>query len=115
MNLKFNVIKMPKGGILILLNGWLDISVSSEFRKAIEEQIGEGENNLFISLEEVKFIDEFGVNILLYAKREVQRKKGDVRLVCSKFPASSAFIKRLLNDNFFTYKSEEEIIKEMEK
>ena len=115
MNLKVNVIKMPKGGVLILLNGWLDISVSSEFRKAIEEQIEEGENNLFISLEEVKFIDEAGVNILLYAKREVQRKKGDVRLVCSKFPATSPFVKKLLNDNFSVYKSEEEIIEEMER
>ncbi len=115
MKLKVNVIKMPKGGVLILLNGWLDISVSSEFRKAIEEQIEEGENNLFISLKKVKFIDEFGVNILLYAKREVQRKKGEVKLICSKFPASSAFVKKLLNDNFSVYKSEEEVLEEMER
>ena len=112
MKLKVSIIEMPKGGVFILLKGWLDNSVSSTFRKAIEEQIEQGKNNLIISLKDVKFIDEAGVNILLYAKREMQRKKGEVKLICSKFPASSAFVKKLLNDNFSIYKSEEEVIEE---
>lgn len=72
------------GSCVIGVSGEIDVYTSPRLKQEITEAINEGCKDIIIDLEQIGFIDSFGLGVLVSALRKVRESDGTLRLVCTK-------------------------------
>lgn len=69
------------GWRVISISGELDVVSSPEVRNSIVQWVTNGTTDVVLDLEQVDFIDSFGLGVLVGALKRVKAAGGDLRLV----------------------------------
>ncbi|MDD5580091.1 MAG: STAS domain-containing protein [Methylobacter sp.] len=101
MNL--NLEKLNGYSVLFIKEERIDAHNSGELKEAILRMIEEGEINIILQLERVRFIDSSGLGALLSGYKNAVAKSGKFALACCKPQVLSMFELTRLNRVFEIY------------
>ncbi|MFC1517886.1 STAS domain-containing protein [Candidatus Margulisiibacteriota bacterium] len=83
LDLKINI-KKDKGIPVIILNGEIDVYTYPQLNEAMEKIIHDGNYNIVINLEDVRYIDSTGLGVLANSASKILTHKGQLNIVCTK-------------------------------
>ena len=110
MDIKVNS-RQAEGGISIVeVQGEIDVYTSSWVKEAIAEFIKNGNYNIIINLEGVRYIDSTGLGVLIGALKRVKEHEGSISLICTNPQIKKIFNITGLSKIFDIFKSEEEAL-----
>jgi anti-sigma B factor antagonist len=101
MNL--NLEKLNGYSVLFIKEERIDAHNSGELKETILHMIEQGEINIIVQLERVRFIDSSGLGALLSGYKHAAAKSGKLALACCKPPVISMFELTRLNRVFEIY------------
>lgn len=65
------------------IEGEIDVSTSPRIKEILNDLIDQGERNLIINLEKVRYIDSTGLVAFISALKRVREKNGKIVLICT--------------------------------
>ncbi|MCL5035960.1 MAG: STAS domain-containing protein [Chloroflexi bacterium] len=110
MDIKVDKRKVEEGLGIVDILGEIDVYTSSWVKEAIAEFIKEGNYNIIINLEGVRYIDSTGLGVLIGALKRVKEHEGSISLICTNPQIKKIFNITGLSKIFAIYKSEEEAL-----
>lgn len=106
LDLKINV-KKDKGIPVVKLNGEIDVYTYPQLNEVMEKIILEGNYNIVINLEEVRYIDSTGLGVLANSASKILAHKGQLNIVCTKPQVRKIFVvSGLMHKNLALYENE---------
>jgi len=82
MDLNFETTE-HKGGVVVALDGEVDLYTSPQLREKVIELVDEGCRHVVVDLEKVEFIDSTGLGVLVACLNRLRGNGGDLSLVCT--------------------------------
>ena len=89
--MKLNLEKLTECTVLYIQEERIDAHNSGELKEAILHLIEQGETNIIVQLEQVKFIDSSGLGALLSGHKNATAKSGKLALVNMQHQVLSMF------------------------
>ena len=109
-------IKKDKGVPVVSLNGEIDVYTYPQLNETMEKIIEEGNFNIVINLEEVRYIDSTGLGVLANSANKVLGNKGQLHIVCTRPQVRKIFlVSGLMSKNLTLFDTEEMALKEFKK
>ncbi len=101
---------------LFQLNGELiDKNQAKELLAEIEASIAKGENKILLNLQELKYINSDGLNVLINILTKARKSAGEVAICCVNKKISELLIITKLDSIFYVSKDEENAIEMLNK
>lgn len=101
--MKLNLEKLNGYSVLFIKEERIDAHNSGELKETIRHLIEQGEINIIVQLERVRFIDSSGLGALLSGYKNAAAKSGKLALACCRPQVLSMFEITRLNRVFEIY------------
>lgn len=111
MDIKVNTRPAAEKAYAVEVQGEIDVYTSPRVKETINELIDQGQYNLIIDLEGVRYIDSTGLGVLIGALKKVREHDGRILLICTNPQIKKIFNITGLVKIFEIFKNEEEALK----
>jgi len=110
MNLKIDTHSVGEKGVIINLQGEVDVYTAPQLKQEIIDQLGKGANQIIVNLTGVQYLDSTGLGVLIGGLKRTREKDGELTLICPNQRIYRIFEITGLSTIFQIFQSEDEAL-----